>query len=243
MPIEFVPAICPNCGGELRIPDDRKTVKCMYCGYDIIIIENKDNSSQQKIENWLKLADSVMATNPEESLEYYSKVLEVDPENYIAWIGRGNSTGRLSSLIDLRLAEAMDAFHKAIDFSPEEEKLKVRESTTESLYIFASNYYIAAAEFYNANSRYDEAYFQFCERCKLYFTFVDYILEFFPELYFIPKLLVTNITIIDTLIEKIPMRLMFNINNPSLYLMEKLKIYVKLYRKFEPEYKAKYIKN
>jgi len=32
-------AICPFCGGDLRIPDDRKSILCMYCGKTIIVEE------------------------------------------------------------------------------------------------------------------------------------------------------------------------------------------------------------
>ena len=33
--MEFVPGICPSCNGQLQLPTDRETVKCMYCGSDI----------------------------------------------------------------------------------------------------------------------------------------------------------------------------------------------------------------
>jgi DNA-directed RNA polymerase subunit RPC12/RpoP len=30
---------CPECGGDLQLPDDRTTVKCMYCGVDVTVQE------------------------------------------------------------------------------------------------------------------------------------------------------------------------------------------------------------
>lgn len=33
----FKAAKCPSCGGTLQVPDDRLTVKCMYCGVDVIV--------------------------------------------------------------------------------------------------------------------------------------------------------------------------------------------------------------
>lgn len=32
--MSFKPAKCPNCAGELQLPEDRDTVKYMYCGSD-----------------------------------------------------------------------------------------------------------------------------------------------------------------------------------------------------------------
>jgi hypothetical protein len=35
----FKAAQCPNCGGALQVPDDRISVKCMFCGVEIIVRE------------------------------------------------------------------------------------------------------------------------------------------------------------------------------------------------------------
>jgi len=35
----FKAAQCPSCGGALQVPDDRTSVKCMFCGVDIIVRE------------------------------------------------------------------------------------------------------------------------------------------------------------------------------------------------------------
>ncbi len=35
--MNFKPAICPSCGGKMQIPEDLKTVKCMYCGIEVIV--------------------------------------------------------------------------------------------------------------------------------------------------------------------------------------------------------------
>lgn len=35
--MNFKPALCPSCGGKMQIPDDLKTIKCMYCGIDVIV--------------------------------------------------------------------------------------------------------------------------------------------------------------------------------------------------------------
>ena len=37
--MNFKAARCPTCGGALQIPEDLNTVKCMYCGGEIIVRE------------------------------------------------------------------------------------------------------------------------------------------------------------------------------------------------------------
>ena len=65
MPIEFIPAICSNCGGQLRVPEDRKTIiKCIYCGYDIIIHETKSDPPQSsgKPGQWFRVVVTETST-------------------------------------------------------------------------------------------------------------------------------------------------------------------------------------
>ena len=35
--MDFKPALCPTCGGKMQIPEDLKTIKCMYCGVEVIV--------------------------------------------------------------------------------------------------------------------------------------------------------------------------------------------------------------
>jgi DNA-directed RNA polymerase subunit RPC12/RpoP len=35
--VKLVPAVCPNCGAKLQIPDDLKKAYCTYCGTQILI--------------------------------------------------------------------------------------------------------------------------------------------------------------------------------------------------------------
>lgn len=35
--MNFKSANCPSCGGNLQLPDNLNTVKCMYCGVDIVV--------------------------------------------------------------------------------------------------------------------------------------------------------------------------------------------------------------
>jgi predicted RNA-binding Zn-ribbon protein involved in translation (DUF1610 family) len=37
--MNFKPALCPSCGGKMQVPDDANTIKCMYCGVEVIVKE------------------------------------------------------------------------------------------------------------------------------------------------------------------------------------------------------------
>lgn len=55
--MSFKAAKCPNCAGDLQVPDDRDNVKCMYCGSDIVVREVIQAAvGGVNIENLLKLA-------------------------------------------------------------------------------------------------------------------------------------------------------------------------------------------
>jgi hypothetical protein len=119
----FKAAICPSCGGQLQVPEDRDAVKCMYCGTDIIVRQAIQAGSGINIKNYLELA--VTATNVgnfKEAYDYYSKVLEIDIKNPEAWFGKGRSAGWLSTLYNFRFADMKSGFQNALANIPENDK-------------------------------------------------------------------------------------------------------------------------
>jgi tetratricopeptide (TPR) repeat protein len=115
--MSFKPAKCPNCAGDLQVPEDRDTVKCMYCGSDIVVREAiKDAVGTVNIENLMMLAKNAEESkNPEEAYKYYSMVLEYDAKNIEAWIGKGNA--RPDDITQMR-----SCFKKAMTYSSDKEK-------------------------------------------------------------------------------------------------------------------------
>lgn len=110
--IEFIPANCPNCGGELRVPADKAVVKCMYCGHDVLIHDpnNINVNLQLKIDisKPLKLAQvAEQGKNYEDGYKYYSQVLEQDAENIAAWMGRARCAAWRGSVQSQTLEEAV----------------------------------------------------------------------------------------------------------------------------------------
>lgn len=123
--MSFIPAKCPSCGGDLQVPNDRDSVKCMYCGGTVIVREAAAAASGVQVHNLMALAKSAAeAGNAREAYDYYTRVLEIDPSNSLAWEGKGTSAGWLSTLSNIRTNEMMACFDNAIkqvDESKQEE--------------------------------------------------------------------------------------------------------------------------
>jgi predicted RNA-binding Zn-ribbon protein involved in translation (DUF1610 family) len=125
--MELKPAICPYCGGDLRLPEDKTKVKCMYCGKDIIVRDAIERAIGPTIENYMTLAISARKSeNNQEAYNYYTKVLELAPLNYEAWFGKGEAAGWLSKLDDFRLPEMVTGIENAVKFSPSDKKEEIK---------------------------------------------------------------------------------------------------------------------
>jgi tetratricopeptide (TPR) repeat protein len=126
--MEFKAAKCPNCGGELQLPDNRETVKCMYCGGEVVVQKAiRDYAPQVNIDNLLELAETAgIAGNYTEAIQYFSRVLEFDPKNYKSWFGKGLATAYLADYNSFDLDEAITYFYNATENAPNEkhEELK-----------------------------------------------------------------------------------------------------------------------
>ena len=141
---QFIPAVCPSCGGKLMISEKQDKAICSYCGNPFVV--NKNSSGPQvTVENYLKLAKDVYDNNNayndkglDEADNYYTKVLELDPENYLAWYGKAEiiekritigtlQTHRLVRAdFSLNIPEGIEEFKKvlkdfkrAIEYAPE----------------------------------------------------------------------------------------------------------------------------
>lgn len=118
--IEFIPAICPNCGGELRVPENRNLIKCMYCGYDIIMHDPSKYDNNQAVQNFIKLAQvAENSKNHTQAYHYYGQALENDASNIEAWLGRAsNALFALPS--DVSLDQVISCSNEILNLSQEE---------------------------------------------------------------------------------------------------------------------------
>ncbi len=94
--MELVAAKCPSCGAEIDVDKDSDSTKCSYCNSKIIV---KDAIKMMKVEisgkvevnnsptlkNLLKLGSRYYNDEEySEAYKTYTKVCELDPDNYVA---------------------------------------------------------------------------------------------------------------------------------------------------------------
>jgi tetratricopeptide (TPR) repeat protein len=133
----FVAAKCPQCGGDLQLDNEMETGFCMHCGSKIIVHEairavRVDNTHM--IDTWMKMGDlAAESQNLSEAYEYYTKVVEVQPDNYWAIYKKGKAAGWQSTLANVRFTESAVCFAKAIELALENDKEQLKKDSTEEI--------------------------------------------------------------------------------------------------------------
>ena len=128
--MSFVAAKCPQCGGDLQLDSEKETGFCMHCGSKIIIQEairavRVDNSHM--VETWMKMGRSALeAKNNGEAYSYFTKVVEVNPEDWRAIFYKAYAAGLLSTPEQPRINEFMHGI-KTSDSLLDNSKLSPKE--------------------------------------------------------------------------------------------------------------------
>lgn len=140
--MNFKAAVCHFCNREIQIPTDVAVPSCPYCGHEF---KQEVAAPLATLSTLLGLARTALAAqNLEEALVYFNRVLESDPNNSEAWMGKGKASGWQSSLANMRVPEMLVAFNHSIANAPEAEKLGIiQEAVTEVNRLIATLYGIA----------------------------------------------------------------------------------------------------
>lgn len=92
------------------------------------------------VNNLLNMADNALKSfNYNEALDYYNKVLEISPSNEMAWFGKAESVGYLSSVDLAKFSEMENCFNNAIKFSRDPDFIK--KQSANSINLIVSLYY------------------------------------------------------------------------------------------------------
>ncbi len=164
--MEFKAAKCPNCNGDLQVPDDKDVVKCMYCGNDIFVREAIKLVIGVDVSNLIYLANAALeAGNSEEAYSYFTKILESNGKNADAWFGKGVAAGYMSTLAKSRIDEMISNIEKSIEYSDIDNKIKFREMAANSITTICSAYYETATNHYNEFSELENSFTEYVYRC------------------------------------------------------------------------------
>jgi hypothetical protein len=123
--------VCELCGSNEFTKDDDGLFVCDYCqtkytpaqAKSMLVEGTVSIDKSQEHASLLSLANVAWeAGNFVEALSYSNRVLEIDPASKAAWLLKGKSAARLSSLNEVRFIEMTSAFSQAIlNSTPEEE--------------------------------------------------------------------------------------------------------------------------
>ena len=130
--------VCDICGGKL-VMGAGGIATCESCGMEhsqdrmkekiqeIKGVVRVDNSHM--VDNWMKMgAAAASAGNHKEAYEYFTKVIEIDPENWRAIYEKGKAGAWQSTLGNLRTSEIYQGIQMALDIikrsNMSEEELK-----------------------------------------------------------------------------------------------------------------------
>ena len=122
---------CSECGLLTRVPRNTQGISCGHCNAALSIqTGTADHSSLPSTprgpdrSTTIQLAKAAQeAGNHDEANRYWTSILECDPLDAEAWIGKGLSAGWKSTLANNRLDETRQAFEKALAIEGLDEEL------------------------------------------------------------------------------------------------------------------------
>jgi tetratricopeptide (TPR) repeat protein len=111
----FIPIQCPNCKGALATTE-RGTLKCEYCGSEFYTKDGIPTGDAQT-RNYYEIAYNALDSGDfKEANEYFTKVIELKPDECLAWFGKGISAGYLSTGTDVKASSVISCFDKAVHY-------------------------------------------------------------------------------------------------------------------------------
>ena len=123
--------VCQSCGCKYSIEEARRMmVEGTVQVEGTVKVDNSD-----MIANYLDMAEHALsASNEKEAEEYCNKIIELDPNNYKAWMIKGKAAGWSSTTKNNRVSEAIQCFKKAIDNAPEEELESIKQDAASTYF-------------------------------------------------------------------------------------------------------------
>ena len=123
--------VCQSCGTKYSVEEAKKMM--IEGTVDVSgSIVRVDNSAS--IANYLKMAKSAYdSSNQKEAESYCNKIIEIDPNNYQAWLLKGKAAGWQSTLANIRIEESVNCFKKAIENAPEDAVEEVKKTASDEI--------------------------------------------------------------------------------------------------------------
>ena len=93
----FISGRCPNCSGEIHLDDSKDKGFCLHCGSPVQVQEavarlKVEHSGSVQLsgiasdQSLVEYGERLLETNPNEAKKKFEKALEINPENWKAWM-------------------------------------------------------------------------------------------------------------------------------------------------------------
>ncbi len=121
--------VCQSCGTKYSVEEARKMMIEGTVTVDGTVRVDDSEKNKKLINNYLEMAKSALAGSDDEgAIVYSNKVLEIDTENYEAWVIKAKIAGSGSSLNNIKIPQAITAAKRAISLAPEFKRYEIAES-------------------------------------------------------------------------------------------------------------------
>lgn len=127
--MNFIKALCPNCGEHIMLPPDTNLGYCMDCGFKLSVSESVQHlftKQQELIEGYLYAATNAIADRDGvAALEFVDKILNILPSLPEAWICKMQATNCCARIDDLKVEEVISYSWNAVKYASEDKKPEV----------------------------------------------------------------------------------------------------------------------
>ena len=122
--------VCQSCGTKYSVEEAKK----MMVEGTVEVAGTVKVDDSAKIANYYTMAENAYdASNQKEAESYCNKIIEIEPNNYKAWLLKGRAAGWQSTLANIRVEESVNCFNKAIDNAPEDKVEEVKKVASDEI--------------------------------------------------------------------------------------------------------------
>lgn len=122
--------VCQTCGTKYSVEEAKK----MMVEGTVEVAGTVKVDDSAKIANYYTMAENAYdASNQKEAESYCNKIIEIEPNNYKAWLLKGRAAGWQSTLANIRVEESVNCFNKAIDNAPEDKVEEVKKVASDEI--------------------------------------------------------------------------------------------------------------
>jgi len=127
--MQLIPAKCPDCGADLKIPEGSSSVICEYCGGNIIVTDVLGTTSV--MQNCMMLAYSALENkNYKDAYDHFNRAIEIDLKNPNAWFGKAVCEGMIGKIGENSFGQMMDLFENSFKYSAEDKQSNMKKNAS-----------------------------------------------------------------------------------------------------------------